>query len=236
VLVAAGCEGSERSLRRAVAREKRAFRERRAREGRVFRPWISAPGDWLLCDWGSGGRVQTSAGPRPLSFFTSVLGYSRHRQLTFSCSERFGALAIGLASNLEQIGGVPAQVLFDNPKTVSTGEVAGAAVLNPDMVRLAAHYRFPPQTAIPGDPQSKGKVEAVVRFAKSDLIPPEEFAGLDEANEAARGWCLEVNAKPHSETKCAPVELLEGERPLLRALPACRPAIACGEERRVEPG
>jgi transposase len=113
LLRAAGYEGSERSLRRAVAEEKRAFREREAREGRVFRPWRSGPGEWLLCDWGSAGTVKTPAGPRPLSFFSSVLGFSRHRQLTFSCSERFPALAMGLASNLEQLGGVPQKILFE---------------------------------------------------------------------------------------------------------------------------
>lgn len=234
VLRAAGYEGSERSLRRAVAEAKGAYRERRAREGRVYRPWLSAPGDWLICDWGAAGRVPTPAGSRPLSFFTSVLGYSRHRQLTFSCSERFGALAIGLASNLEQIGGVPAHVLFDNPKTVTACEIAGAAVLNPEMVRLASHYRFRPQTSIPGDPESKGKVEAVVRFTKSDMIPYDGFGSLDEANEAARAWCREVNAEPHSETKRPPVELLEVERPLLRPLPSSRPAVACGERRKVD--
>jgi len=125
-------------------------------------------------------------------------------------------------------------VLFDNPKTVTLTEVAGAAVLNPDMVRLASHYRFRPQTAMAGDPESKGKVEAVVRFGKSDLIPYEGFGSLDEANEAARVWCQEVNAQPHSETKRSPVELLEVERPLLRSLPSSRPAVACGEERKVD--
>jgi len=234
VLRAAGYEGSERSLRRAVAEEKRAFDERRAREGRVFRPWLSGPGEWLLCDWGSAGTVQTPAGRRPLSFFGSVLGYSRHRQLTFSCSERFPALAIGLASNLEQLGGVPAKVLFDNPKTVTLRDVAGAAVLNPDLVRLAAHYRFRPQTTAFYDAPSKGKVEALVRFTKSDLIPFEGFGSLDEANAHGRAWLAEVNAQPHSETKRAPVELLERERSLLRALPKVRPQVACGEARKVD--
>ena len=56
LLRAAGYEGSERSLRRAVAAEKRAFREREARLGRVFRPWRSGPGEWLLCDWGGPAR------------------------------------------------------------------------------------------------------------------------------------------------------------------------------------
>jgi hypothetical protein len=217
-----------------VAEEKRAFREREAREGRVFRPWRSGPGEWLVCDWGAAGTVETPAGPRPLSFFGSVLGYSRHRQLTFSCSERFPALAMGLASNLEQLGGVPQKTLFDNTKTVTLRDVAGAAVLNLELVRLAAHYRFRPQTTAFYDAPAKGKVEVLVRFTKSDLIPYEGFGSLDEANAAARVWLAEVNSRPRSETRRPPVELLERERPLLRALPALRPPVACGEERKVD--
>jgi hypothetical protein len=154
--------------------------------------------------------------------------------VSFSCSERFGALAVGLAHSFEQVGGVPGRVLFDNPKTVATGHLAGAAVLNPDLVRLAAHYRFSPRTTERQDPESKGKVEALVRFTKSDLIPYEGFGSLDEANQAGAAWCAEVNGEVHYETRVRPVERLEVERPLFRALPAARPALACGEERKVD--
>jgi hypothetical protein len=74
-------------------------------------------GQALICDWRWAGTVETPAGPRPPSFFCSVLGYSRRRQLTFSCSERFPALAVRLVSNVEQLGGVPRKVLLDNPRT-----------------------------------------------------------------------------------------------------------------------
>ncbi len=231
---AAGYDGSERSLRRAVAQAKVAWRARQALEGRVYRPWVSAPGEWMLCDWGAAGTVATAAGPRKLSFFSSVLGWSRYRTVSFSCSERSPALAVGLAHSFEQVGGVPGRVLFDNPKTVATGHLAGVAVLNPDLVRLAAHYRFSPRTTERQDPESKGKVEALVRFAKSDLIPYEGFASLDHANQAAAVWCSEVNGEVHYETRARPVERLEIERPLFRALPAARPEVACGEERKVD--
>ena len=231
---AAGYEGSERSLRRAVADAKEVWRQKQALEGRVYRPWVSAPGEWMLCDWGAAGTVPTPAGPRKLSFFSAVLGWSRFRTVSFSCSERFGALAVGLAHSFEQVGGVPGRVLFDNPKTVATGHLAGVAVLNPDLVRLAAHYRFSPRTTERQDPESKGKVEALVRFTKSDLIPYEGFGSLDEANVAGAEWCREVNAEVHYETRARPAERLEVERPLFRALPAARPAVACGEQRKVD--
>ena len=66
---AAGYGGSERSLRRAVAEAKEAWRAKQALEGRVYRPWVSEPGEWMLCDWGAAGTVETPAGPRKLSFF-----------------------------------------------------------------------------------------------------------------------------------------------------------------------
>jgi hypothetical protein len=101
-------------------------------------------------------------------------------------------------------------------------------------VRLAAHYRFSPRTTERQDPESKGKVEAVVRFTKSDLIPYEGFGSLDEANQAGVAWCEEVNSEVHYETRVRPVERLEVEQPLFRPLPAARPALACGEERKVD--
>lgn len=231
---AAGYDGSERSLRRAVAVAKERWRAKQAREGRVYRPWVSEPGEWMLCDWGAAGTVPTAAGPRKLSFFSSVLGWSRYRTVSFSCSERFGALAVGLAHSFEQAGGVPGKVLFDNPKTVATGHLAGVAVLNPDLVRLASHYRFSPRTTERQDPESKGKIEAVVRFTKSDLIPYEGFSSLDHANQAGAAWCAEVNGEIHYETRARPVERLGVERPLFRSLPALRPAVACGEDRKVD--
>lgn len=234
VVRAAGYEGSERSLRRAVAQAKAAWRKKQALEGRVYRPWVSEPGEWMLCDWGAAGTVPTPAGPRKLSFFSSVLGWSRFRTVSFSCSERFGALAVGLAHSFESIGGVPGRVLFDNPKTVATQHLAGVAVLNPDLVRLAAHYRFSPRTTERQDPESKGKIEAVVRFTKSDLIPYEGFGSLDEANQAGAAWCEEVNGEIHYETRARPVERLALERPLFRCLPTQRPAVACGEDRKVD--
>lgn len=77
LLRAAGYEGSERSLRRAVREEKRAFREREAREGRVFRPWRSGPGEWLICDWGQAGTVETHVLQLDLTAHRGEVGRAR---------------------------------------------------------------------------------------------------------------------------------------------------------------
>jgi transposase len=229
-LLAAGYTGSARTLRRAVAEAKA---ELRLRTRRVYRPWNSPPGDVLIVDWGHVGSVQTAAGVRPLSAFCGVLGWSRYRFLRFTTSQRFAALAGGLATCFEHLGGVPTRVMFDNPKTVTMLFVAGQSVFNPDLVRLASHYPFTPITAAAADPESKGKVEAVVRYVKSDCVPAEGFASLDAANRWAEQWCAEANSAVHPETCAVPTERLDAERPLLRALRE-RPAVATGEQRRVD--
>lgn len=81
-------------------------------------------------------------------------------------------------------------------------------------------------TAAASDPESKGKVEALVRHLKANL-PPEGFGSMAEANQWAERWCEEVNADVHSETRETPAGRLERERPLLRPL-----AQAGGSRRR----
>jgi len=231
---AAGYTGSARTLRSsalAVAEERARWRA--SQRHRVYRPWSSAPGDVLVVDWGHVGKVATAAGPRPLSVFCAVLGWSRYRFVVFTTSQKFPALAGALAACFEHLGGVPARVLFDNAKTVTTGFVAGQSVLNLDLVRLAAHYPFTPVTAAAADPETKGKVEALVRYVKSDCVPVEGFASVDAANRWALAWMEEANRAVHPETAAIPMERLEEERVLLRPLRE-RPAVASGERRRVD--
>ncbi len=123
------------------------------------------------------------------------------------------------------------------------GVAANAVIPTPDYVRFATHYRFRPDFCQAADPQSKGVVEALVRYAQTDLAVPLLRAGadafdvhavdLDAANAVARTWC-EVNAVEHSETCAVPARrLVEIEAPLLAPLPSLRPAIGRRELRKV---
>jgi transposase len=136
VLRAAGYSAGIRTLQRAL----KQVRQEWAREHRrIYRPWVSAPGEFLLVDWGEVGIVPTPAGERKLLCFCAVLGWSRWKYVRFFTGQRFPVLAQGLAGCFEALGGIPANVLFDDPKTVTVGFVAGAAVLNPQLVRLATY-------------------------------------------------------------------------------------------------
>ncbi len=111
-------------------------------------------------------------------------------------------------------------------------------------VRFATHYSFRPDLCVARpdlceaqDPESKGTVETLVRYARSDLVvPADDFGGdVTVANAAAVVWCDEVNTAVHSEIAVVPHERLAVERGVLRVLPSLRPTgHALGVARKVD--
>jgi transposase len=228
VVRAAGYAGSARTLRRAVAVAKVEWRRVR----RVYRPWTPEPGGHLLIDYGT-----VTHGPnRGLRIFNAILPWSRWRFVRFTRDETLETTLRLLAECFEAAGGVPAEVLADRMGCLKGGVVANVVVPTAQYVRFAAHYRFRPDFCEARDPESKGAVEALVRYAKSDLVVPAgDFGGdLTVANTAARAWCTEVNAQLHSEIAAVPDLRLAEEVKVLRALPSLRPALSHGVTRKVD--
>jgi hypothetical protein len=94
-------------------------------------------------------------------------------------------------------------------------------------VRFATHYGFAPDFCEGHDPESKGIVENLVGYVKSDLMIPAELtvADLGAANAAGVIWRDEVNTAVHSEIVAVPAERLLTERDLLGPLPSLRAQI-----------
>ena len=215
VVRAAGYEGSARNLRRGVAEAKKTWR---AGHHRGRRPGVWAPGDMLVFDWGEIG---------PLFVFCAVLAWSRFRFVCFADNLGANTTMAALAQCMELIGGVPKTLLTDRMGCLKAGSVAGLVIPTPDYVRFVTHYGTRPDFCEGADPESKGIVERLVGYVKSDLMIPEELSVTDlaVANAKGRAWCDEVNNQLHSEIAAVPLERLEIERPLLGVLPSLRAQI-----------
>ena len=218
----AGYTGSARNFRRAVAEAKKAWRRAR----RVYRPWQPAPGEHLVIDWASEGAWQ---------IFCAVLPWSRWRFVRLARDQKAATTMRLLAECFEEAGGVPHVVLADRMGCLKGGVVANVVVPTAEYVRFATHFGFRPDFCEAADPESKGIVEALCRYAEYDLVVP-AGAWDDEAtaNADARGWCGEVNARVHSEVAAIPNDRLAEERKVLRPLPSLRPPLRRGEARKVD--
>lgn len=220
---AAGYAGSARNFRRLVADAKRAWR---AEHHRGRRPAVWSPGETLVIDWGS------EAG---LHVFCAVAAWSRWRFVRFATDERAETTLL-LAECLEELGAVPKVVLADRMACLKGGVVANVVVPTSDYVRFAAHYGFKPDFCEAADPESKGIVEHLVGYAKSDLVVPQELhvGDVAGANAAAASWCEEVNSVVHSEICAVPAERVMAEREVMAPLPSLRARIGRPTLRKVD--
>jgi hypothetical protein len=226
---AAGYAGSARSFRRLVAERKALWRKDNHR-GR--RPAVWLPGEHLVIDWG------VLFG---LHVFCAVLAWYRVRFVRFADNERADTTLALLAECFEILGGVPGVVLADRMGCLKGAVVANKVVPTAEYVRFAAYNGFRPDFCEAADPESKGIVENLVGYAKTDLIIPGQdgsgespFADVAAANAAAVPWCVEVNAAVHSEICAVPAERLVSERELLSPLPSLRASIGRTVTRKVD--
>jgi transposase len=209
----AGYQGSARNFRRLVAARKALWRKDNHR-GR--RPAVWSPGEHLVIDWGVLGGLHV---------FCAVLAWSRVRFVRFADNQRAETTLALLAECFQTLGGVPGVVLADRMGCLKGGVVANRVVPTAQYVQFAAHHGFRPDFCEAADPESKGIVENLVGYAKTDLIVAgadgaggAPFADVAAANTAAAVWCVEVNAALHSEICAVPAERLVIERELLAPL------------------
>ena len=164
-LKALGFEGSDRTVRRAVAEAKKSFGAGRRR---VYRPWIPEPGMWAQWDWGAGPVI---AGRRT-NLFCAWLAWSRFRVVIATWDRTLPTVIACVDRAMRAFGGAPTYWLTDNERTVTIDHVAGVPVRHPEMVAVGGHYGITVATCVPADPESKGGSEATVRVAKADLGHP----------------------------------------------------------------
>jgi transposase len=230
-LTAVGWTGSDRTVRRAVARVKVNFRRGRRR---VYRPWIPEPGMWAQWDWGKGPTI----GGRDTNLFCAWLGWSRTRVVIPTWDRTMPTLIGCLDRAMRVFGGCPTYWLTDNEKTVTVEHVAGMAVRNTRIVEVGHHYGVTITTCVPYDPESKGGVEATVRIAKADLVPTDtnlrpDYRDWVELVDACEEFVTEVNGRPHRITRRAPLDMLATEAQHLHRLPDVGFTACFGETRRV---
>ena len=155
-----------------------------------------SPGEHLVIDWGAEDGLHV---------FCAVLAWSRVRFVRFAADERAGTTLALLAECLEVLGGVPGKVLADRMGCLKGGVSPMSWCPRRRIVRLRRPLRVPAGFLEAADPESKGIVENLVGYAKSDLMVPQApFGDFTAANAAARAWCEEVNGVTHSEICAVP--------------------------------
>jgi len=198
------------------------LRQVRPDRRRVYQEVHYEPGQALQVDWGECGSVQVGATKRKVSVFVAALCYSRLLFIEFTLSQRKAEFYRSLVHALEFFGGSPRQIIFDNLKAAVLNGSGRQACLHPEFLALCGHFYLEPIACPRRDPESKGLVEASVRYVKGNALAgrDDELSRFEDYVRLGATWRDGVaNVRLHQTTKERPLDRFEKERSLLRPLP-----------------
>lgn len=183
-------------------------------------------GKQMQVDWG-----QMRGGKNPLHAFVAVLGYSRALFVVITDNMRYETLETCHRQAFEYFQGIPQQIWYDNMKTVVIERDAygeGQHRLNQSFYQFSKTMNFLPKLCKPYRPQTKGKVERMVRYVRDNFYRPlatklsalELTLDVETANVELMDWLNNVaNQRIHDTIKVKPADRLNEERIYLQNLP-----------------
>lgn len=192
-----------RTLQRAVAPYRQALRAEALATTRFETP----PGRQLQIDFGE--RLVEIAGAKIKAFvFVATLGHSRRCHVRAFRHERQESWFIGLESAFLAFGGVPEEVLMDNPRAlvVRHDPASRQVQFNDKLIAFAKHWGFAPRACAPFRARTKGKTENGVGYVKKNAIAGHTFASWEAFEAHLARWEREVaNVRLHGTTGETPI-------------------------------
>jgi transposase len=164
-------------------------------------------------------NMRTSAGKRAkVFFFTLVLSRSRYKFIWFTDQHFTTDLAIQ-AHDLAfaYIQGVPDEIVYDQDKVFIVSENSGDIILTDIFRSYIRDKSFTLHFCRKSDPQSKGKVENVVKYVKQNFLYNRTYYNIETLNDEALGWLgRTANTMPHNVTLKMPHTEWVIEQPFLK--------------------
>ena len=171
-------------------------------------------GQYAQADFGQYQMLTLDGRRKKVYFFAMVLCRSRQKFL-FLQSRPFTTATTIDAHNqaFEYFKGEPRLILYDQDRVLVVDENLGDILLTEAFNTYSAHMSFEPIFCRKSDPQSKGKVENVVKYVKINFLRGRKYESDASLNSQAMSWLSRTaNAKKHSGTKKVPQRQWEIER------------------------
>jgi transposase len=192
---------------------------------RVRRRVETPPGAQAQADWAEFRGMRVGGVLGTLFAFYLVLSHSRMEAIVWSeATDELAWLAVHNAA-LQRLGGVPAVLRVDNPKTAISQGAGPWGVVNLRYATYARSLRFHVDATRPRAPEEKGKVERRVLAHKTGFDPRRESWRDLAALQAATDVAVERSARRRicPATGDTVWESFLAERSALQPLPALLP-------------
>ena len=158
-----GYEGSYETVKKFI----RPIKEQQTRI--AYARFETMPGLQAQVDWADFQIAEPNGKTSTVYLFILVLGYCRAIYAEFVNRCTLESFLDGHIRAFRYLGGVPAEVLYDNMKHVVIRRLVGKIAFNPELLHFAHHYGFAPKACPPYAAWVKGKVERPVDYIRESF-------------------------------------------------------------------
>ncbi len=115
------------------------------------------------------------------------------------------------------LGGMPRQIVYDQDKVLAVSENHGDIIYTYGFQNYLDQMGFDIYLCRGADPESKGRIENVIKYAKHGFAEHRIYHDIDSFNEDCMAWLERTgNRKIHESTKKIPAEVFALEREYLK--------------------
>ena len=207
--------GSEKTLRNYISY---LINNNHLKLNKKMRTYTSVPemppGKQIQLDF---GEYRCSSGLK-LYIFATVLSNSRFRYVALQ-DRPFKTLDTiqHLLDCFDYIGGIPEELVIDQDKVMVVSENKGDIVYTKDFKYFIEEMGLSMYVCRKADPETKGKIENLIKYVKHNFFSPRDFTNLYDAQESLLKWLKRrANGKVCQSTKQIPSVMIEVERLHLR--------------------
>ncbi len=177
-------------------------------------------GIYAQADYGEYHMLTQGIGRRKVYFFCMVLCRSRQKFVYLQSTPFTTPSTIQAHEQaFRYFEGQPQKIIYDQDRVLITDENLGDVLLTKEFTAYVGQMEFIPIFCRKSDPESKGKVENVVKYVKNNFLRGRIYMGDEELNKSAIGWLKRTaNGKEHAGTKKIPAIEWGYERTFLRPL------------------
>jgi transposase len=172
-------------------------------------------------DWKESIPYETRDGEKvEVNVGVLVLSHSRLRSFLLTISKAQPILMSFLTETFEALGGVPAELVTDNMKTVmdEARTEYSSGKINAKFAQFAQDFGFTVKPCIAGRPRTKGKVETTMKLLEEIHAYQGKFS-LEELHQFVKELCDRINHQIHQGTGKIPILEFKKEKNLLSQLP-----------------
>jgi transposase len=180
---------------------------------RYYQPVIDdKPGHQVQVDPGETKVRREDGSEFKVYFVAFVMSYSRKKFVHFQSSHyNTKDFITAHLEAFQYFGSIAEEYVYDQTKMVVIKENYREVWLNEQFHRFALQNGFEPRVCEGYDPESKGKVERVVKEVQEDFLYGEYYNNVEDVRSRSFDWLKYVNKKKHSTTGIEPDVLYADE-------------------------